>query len=102
MVGAITCKYEEDEDNKESRVVYIMTITVLKAYRRYGIGSQLLEQAIDDCKKEDVKRIYLHVLESNKSALEFYHKHGFTIKETLLNYYEDLEEPNCLVLEKVF
>ena len=45
LVGAISCRYETDEECG-GRVVYIMTITVLKAYRRYGIGSQLLEQAI--------------------------------------------------------
>ena len=36
LVGAISCKYEE-KDNEV--VIYIMTITVLKPYRRYGIGS---------------------------------------------------------------
>jgi ribosomal protein S18 acetylase RimI-like enzyme len=30
----------------KGRVVYIMTITVLKPYRRYGIGKQLLDKAI--------------------------------------------------------
>jgi hypothetical protein len=36
LVGAISCK----EDNFEGEsVVYIMTITILKPYRRYGIGS---------------------------------------------------------------
>ncbi len=40
LVGAISCK--EDVRKDGSRVCYIMTITVLKPYRRYGIGSQLL------------------------------------------------------------
>ena len=65
LVGAVSCRYEDDKENEGSQVVYIMTITVLKAYRRYGIGSQLLQQALSDCKKEDVKRVYLHVLTSN-------------------------------------
>ena len=37
LVGAVSCRHEPDEI-KGGRVVYIMTITVLKPYRRYGIG----------------------------------------------------------------
>lgn len=37
LVGAISCKEDTQEDGKKA--VYIMTITVLKPYRRYGIGS---------------------------------------------------------------
>mmetsp|Transcript_24512 Transcript_24512/g.38024 ORF Transcript_24512/g.38024 Transcript_24512/m.38024 type:complete len:101 (+) Transcript_24512:416-718(+) len=77
-----------------------MTITVLKAYRRYGIGSQLLAQAMEECKRGDVSKIYLHVLCSNESAIEFYKSNGFTIKEKLLNYYTDLDPPHCYVFEK--
>jgi len=40
LVGAISCK--EDTQDDGSKAVYIMTITVLKPYRRYGIGSKLL------------------------------------------------------------
>lgn len=54
LVGAVSCRYEDDKQRGEGRVVYIMTITVLKAYRRYQIGSQLLKQAMIDCKKDDV------------------------------------------------
>ena len=41
LVGAISCKEDILEDG--SRQCYIMTITVLEPYRRYGIASQLLE-----------------------------------------------------------
>ena len=100
LVGAVSCRYETSKENEKERVVYIMTITVLKAYRRYGIGSQLLRKAIEDCKADDVKKIYLHVLCSNESAVEFYKSEGFTIKEKLENYYTDLDPPHCYVLEK--
>ena len=44
LVGAISCRYEDEKNDKGyykdgERVVYIMTITVLTAYRRYGIAS---------------------------------------------------------------
>ena len=41
LVGAISCKEDIKEDG--SRSCYIMTITVLKPYRRYGVGSELLK-----------------------------------------------------------
>ena len=37
LVGSISCKIDELEDG--SKACYIMTISVLKPYRRYGIGS---------------------------------------------------------------
>jgi ribosomal protein S18 acetylase RimI-like enzyme len=59
LVGAISCK-EELKDGVP--VVYIMTITVLKPYRRYGIGSQLLAKAVLDCaQSKKIAKMYLHV-----------------------------------------
>ena len=60
LVGAISCKEDTLEDG--SKAVYIMTITVLKPYRRFGIASQLLEQAMEDCgKSRSIKKMTLHV-----------------------------------------
>ena len=60
LVGAISCK--EDILNDGKKECYIMTITVLKPYRRYGIASQLLERAIEDCMvQREVSRMVLHV-----------------------------------------
>ena len=60
LVGAISCK--EDIKNDGSKECYIMTITVLKPYRRYGVASALLKQAIQECMVErQVSRMVLHV-----------------------------------------
>ena len=100
LIGAISCKEDTLEDG--SKAVYIMTITVLKPYRRYGIGSQLLAQAIEDCaKSKKINKLTLHVQKGNDQAMEFYKKHGFTIKEELKDYYTDLEPADCFVLEKL-
>ena len=100
LVAAISCKEDTQEDG--SKAVYIMTITVLKPYRRFGIASQLLEQAIQDCaKNRAIKRMTLHVQKGNDSAMEFYKKHGFTVKEELKDYYTDLTPADCFVLEKL-
>ena len=96
LISSISCRYEKQE---EETVIYIMSISVLKPYRRYGIGSQLLTKAITDCKKDNINKIYLHVLQSNGSAIEFYKKHGFSIVETLNDYYKDLDDPHCYKLQ---
>ena len=60
LVGAISCK--EDTTKDGNKAVYIMTITVLKPYRRYGIASMLLEQASLDCaKNKQIEKMTLHV-----------------------------------------
>jgi ribosomal protein S18 acetylase RimI-like enzyme len=99
LVGAISCK-EDTLDNGE-KVAYIMTITVLKPYRRYGIGSQLLKKSVEDfCKSKEFKKMTLHVQKGNDSAMEFYKKHGFIVKEELKDYYTDLTPADCFVLIK--
>ena len=91
---------EEEAKETGNKVVYIMTINVLKPYRRYQIGSQLLDKAIQDCTKGDVSKIYLHVHCSNLSAIEFYKNAGFINKKLLKNYYTDLDPPDCMIFEK--
>ena len=100
LVGAISCK--EDKKDDGTVAVYIMTITVLKPYRRYGIASQLLVKAIEDCaKNRGIKTMTLHVQKGNDSAMEFYKKHGFEVVQELKDYYTDLTPADCFILEKV-
>ena len=40
----------------------------------------MLEKAIEDCKVEGIERIYLHVLCSNESGIEFYKKAQFVVE----------------------
>lgn len=94
IVGAITWKYDKylDDEKNEQRNVYLMTISVLDEYRRYGIGSKLLEEIIRIHKNlKEVTYITLHVQISNLVALKFYEKHGFEKFKFLENYYTGAE-----------
>ena len=99
LVGAISCKEDILEDG--SKQCYIMTITVLKPYRRYGIASKLLQKAIEDCMiAREVNRMVLHVQSNNEQALAFYKKNDFVVESHLENYYTDLEPSDCYFLVK--
>eukprot|EP00744_Colponema_vietnamica_P006551 GILI01009502.1.p2 GENE.GILI01009502.1~~GILI01009502.1.p2 ORF type:complete len:170 (+),score=53.35 GILI01009502.1:26-535(+) len=100
LVGAICCRFEE---HAHGRTVYIMTLGVLAPYRRLKIGRRLLESVLEYIQTlADVTDIYLHVQTSNDSALAFYRQFGFEIKETIHNYYQRIEPPDCFVLRKTF
>ncbi len=97
IVGAITWKYDIFEGQK---CIYIMTINVIEDYKRYNIGSQLLQELIDIHKNvKQVKYINLHVQISNTSALNFYLKHHFENLKTVENYYTDIEPKDAFYLK---
>lgn len=60
------------------RVALLEDMVVSPSVRGAGIGSQLLEQAIQSARLNGCKRITLLTDASNESAHRFYQKHGFT------------------------
>lgn len=89
IVGSISWKYDDCEGVKS---VYLMTISVLDEYRRYGIGSKLLKEVIRIHKNvKELSCINLHVQISNKVALKFYERHNFESVKLLENYYTGVE-----------
>ena len=75
-VGSICCRIEQNEEGGAKRL-YIMTLSILPAYRRRGIASTLLNHVMDAAKKMGgVVDVYLHVQTSNQDALDFYARKG--------------------------
>lgn len=98
LVGAICCRVEEG-----GKRLYIMTIGVLAPYRCCGIGTELLEQCLKQVESDKlIEEVYLHVQTSNTEAINFYKRFGFTIKDTIKNYYKRIDPPDCHVLVKPF
>ena len=78
IVGSLVCVGSERIKTKHNTM---LGITVKEEYRNKGIGSRLLEFAINWAKETGVvKRIELHVFNTNGRAIHLYKKYGFTIE----------------------
>eukprot|EP01017_Pseudomicrothorax_dubius_P044221 TRINITY_DN7453_c0_g1_i9.p1 TRINITY_DN7453_c0_g1~~TRINITY_DN7453_c0_g1_i9.p1 ORF type:complete len:216 (+),score=61.63 TRINITY_DN7453_c0_g1_i9:176-823(+) len=98
VVGAITTRVEQR--NNET-TLYILTFTVLKPYRKFGVGGTLLDEAMKIIEKDkSITSIYLHVQTSNDVAVAFYQKRGFEIVQELKGYYKDISPPDCYLLRR--
>ncbi|KAJ4697344.1 hypothetical protein HRR80_003068 [Exophiala dermatitidis] len=62
-------------------------ICVSPAYRRQGMGSQLMQIIIDRARCWSCRGIDLWVHETNFRARALYTKHEFAVQETVLDYY---------------
>ncbi|KAF1791455.1 Acyl-CoA N-acyltransferase [Phytophthora cactorum] len=78
----------------------ILTIGVLDDYRRSKLGSLLLENVIEQARRDKLVYVYLHVQITNTAAQRFYLAHGFEVTKLLRNYYSQLNPPHCFVLRK--
>ncbi len=69
--------------------VHITTLAVLKHHRRQGIASRLIETLIEAAYPRGARYFTLEVRPSNKAALSFYEKCGFTVLGRRRRYYKD-------------
>jgi len=58
-------------------------VCVLKRYWRIGIGTNLLEGAIQWADRNEIRKITLTVVETNEKAIALYRKYGFEIEGVL-------------------
>ena len=68
-----------------AKVAILEDMVVLSKYRSEGIGSQLVDYAIGEAKKEGCKRITLLTDIENTKAQSFYQKKGF-VKSKMAPY----------------
>ena len=65
-------------------VAYFSDVTVLKEYRCKGIGSILMEYAIDTCRNEGCNIMYMRTLQAGQSmSYGIAIKHGFKVLENV-------------------
>ncbi|KAF4116184.1 hypothetical protein G5714_003673 [Onychostoma macrolepis] len=64
----------------DTQVAYILSLGVVKEFRKHGIGSLLLDslkEHISTTAQDHCKAIYLHVLTTNNTAIHFYENRDF-------------------------
>ncbi|KAK9393024.1 N-alpha-acetyltransferase 60 [Crotalus adamanteus] len=74
----------------DTQVAYILSLGVVKEFRKHGIGSLLLESLKDHISttaQDHCKAIYLHVLTTNNTAIHFYENRDFKQHHYLPYYY---------------
>ncbi|KAI7803583.1 N-alpha-acetyltransferase 60 [Triplophysa rosa] len=74
----------------DTQVAYILSLGVVKEFRKHGIGSLLLDslkEHISTTAQDHCKAIYLHVLTTNNTAIYFYENRDFKQHHYLPYYY---------------
>ena len=84
-VGGEVAGFILTEQNAEEG--HIITLDVLKAYRRRGIGSLLLAEGEQEAASRGGKRMVLETATTNKAAIALWRKHGYRQFATIENYY---------------
>jgi [ribosomal protein S18]-alanine N-acetyltransferase len=74
-------------------------IAVGAAFRRQGIGKELLDEAVHRAQAAGIREIYLEVRESNREAISLYRRRGFIAVGRRPRYYVDpIEDATLLKL----
>ena len=73
-------------NDKEKRIAYITSVSVLKAWAGKGIATSLMEQCVTYVKAANLQQINLEVSSDNTPAIRLYTKIGFTAIRTNATY----------------
>lgn len=68
----------------DGRRGYIYHTAVSPQYQKHGIGSTLVDTAIDALKKLGINKIALVVFDKNDNGNAFWEKQGFTVRNDLI------------------
>lgn len=99
-VGEVAGYVVADSETQRGRLLgHVKDIAVAPTYRGRGIGTTLLERALETMCRQRVGAVKLEVRESNDRALALYRQYGFVHRNTARHYYADGEDALVLVCE---
>ncbi len=103
IVGYIMCRIEYGLSHVRrfglARKGHIISVATLAEHRAKGVGSRMVQHALEEMKKGACKEAYLEVRTSNDGAIKLYEKLGFNVANTLQSYYKDGEAAYLMALQ---
>ena len=103
IVGYIMCRIEYGLSHLRrfglARKGHIISVATLSEHRAKGVGSRMIEHALEEMRKSTCKEAYLEVRISNDSAVKLYEKIGLRVANTLQSYYKDGEGAYLMALQ---
>lgn len=91
VTGYFLCYYVLDECE-------IARIAVRSDKRRCGMGRELMECLVEECKKRQITKILLDVRIGNETAISFYEKMGFVRDGVRKGYYAGADPEDALLM----
>jgi len=70
-------------------ILHIVTIDVVKAFRRQGVGSVLMDAAEQWARDQELRLVGLETAEDNLGARRFYEARGYRKVDRIERYYAD-------------
>lgn len=74
--GAI-CGFIDVTESEWNQVAYINNFAIAPAYRRKGLGTRLMQAALEWARKQKLRVAMLDTSTKDYPAISFYQKHGF-------------------------
>ncbi|MEM2119297.1 MAG: ribosomal protein S18-alanine N-acetyltransferase [Candidatus Bathyarchaeia archaeon] len=71
---------------------HVVSVAVLEEHRKKGIGTALVNKAMEAMKMYGAKQCYLEVRVTNEAAINLYKKLGLEVTRTISGYYADGED----------
>jgi len=103
VVGYIMCRVEHGfSDLKKLRFAkkgHVISVAVMPDFRRLGMGSALVKDALSALSNLHVDECYLEVRISNDAAITLYRRLGFDIVRTIPRYYYDSSDAYVMAKE---
>ncbi len=72
-------------NDREEYRGYITYLAVGKGVRGRGVGGNLVDECIDKCAEEGMKKVRVQTWSDNKSAIRLYRQRGFEFVEKYVN-----------------